>query len=43
MSNQAGKGDMYRKVDPVKYAANYDAIFGKKKKEEPKPKKEKAK
>jgi len=43
MSNQAGKGDMYRKVDPVKYAANYDAIFGKKKQEQEKPKPKKAK
>lgn len=32
MSNQAGKGDTYRKVDTKKYDENYDSIFRKKKK-----------
>ena len=30
-SNGAGKGDRYRKVDPEKYAENWEKAFGKKK------------
>lgn len=32
MSNGAGKGDRYRKVNRKRYGKNYDRIFGKKKK-----------
>ena len=38
MSNQAGKGDNPRPVDPKKYGENYDRIFGKGKKAKPKDK-----
>jgi len=31
MSNQAGKGDTPRPVDPKKYGENYDRIFRKEK------------
>lgn len=29
VNGQAGKGDSYRKVDPVKFRSNYDKIFKK--------------
>lgn len=31
MKNEAGKGDSYRKVNPKKWAENYERIFGKNK------------
>lgn len=31
VNGEAGKGDSYRPVDPGKYAANYERIFGRKK------------
>jgi len=37
----AGKGDNYRKVDAEKYRENYEKIFGKKKKQTSKKKKDK--
>mgnify|MGYP000002637305 CR=1 FL=1 len=33
-----GKGSKTRPTDTTKYADNYDAIFGKKNKDKPKPK-----
>jgi hypothetical protein len=35
MNGQAGKGDSYRKVDPAKWAENYDRIFRRKVKHAP--------
>ena len=35
----AGKGDRYRKVDPKKYAENYEKAFPKKKSKKKNPKK----
>lgn len=36
MNGSAGKGDAYRPVDKDKFDANYEAIFGKKKSDNPK-------
>ena len=36
VDGHAGKGDSYRKVDPSKFAKNFDRIFKKKKKPAPK-------
>ena len=42
VNGQAGKGSKYRKVDPKKYAENWEKSFGKKKKKKTN-KKEKSK
>ena len=38
VDGQSGKGDKYRKVDPKKYAENWERAFGKKKKKKTKKK-----
>jgi len=43
VDGQAGKGSKYRKVDPKKYAENWEQAFGKKTKKKKTKKKGKSK